>query len=163
MDNVGLAGELLMDLSKAFDSLKHELLLAKLYTYGFGGSSLKLFHSYLSNRRQRVKINGLYNTRRETNLGVPQGSVLGPLLFNIYVANTFYLMNGTTICNYADDTTLYSCDCEVKNVIKKLEQSTNHLAKWFPENHMKLMRVNVTLSLFGLARKRSICALEKCR
>ena len=105
IDKGGFAGALLMDLSKAFDSLNHELLLAKMYAYGFSRSALTLIHSYLSNRKQRVKINGSYSTWRETNLGVPQGSVLGPLLFNIYITDLFHLMNGTEICNYADDTT----------------------------------------------------------
>ena len=91
----------------------------------FGSSALKLFHSYLSNRRQRVNINGSYSTWRETNLGVPQHSVIGTLLFNIYIADIFYLVNGTNVCHYADDTTLYSCDREVKDVIAKLEQDAN--------------------------------------
>ena len=106
-----------MDLSKAFNSLNHELLLAKLHAYGFSRSALALNHSYLSNRRRRVKINGSFSTWKEINLGVPQGSVLGPLLLNIHINDIFLLMSRTEICNYADDTTLYSCDYEVKNVI----------------------------------------------
>ena len=104
----------------------------------FSRSTLTLIHSYFSNRRQRVKINGSYSTWRETNLGVPQGSLLGPLLFNIYITEIFHLINGSEICNYADDTTLYSCDRKVKKVITKLEQKANHLTTWFPENYMKL-------------------------
>ena len=67
MDNGGFAGALLMDLSKAFDCLNPELLLAKLHAYGFSRSALVLIHSYLSNRRQRVIINGSYGMWRETN------------------------------------------------------------------------------------------------
>ena len=134
MDSGGFAGAVLMDLSKAFDCLNHELLLAKLHAYGFSKSALTLIHSYLSNRRQRVKINGSFSTWKDTNLGVPQGSVLGPLLFNIYINDIFLLMNGTEICNYADDTTIYSCGYDIRNIIIKLEQDANHLATWFPEN-----------------------------
>ena len=134
MDSGGVAGAVLMDLSKAFDCLNHELLLAKLHAYGFSKSALTLIHSYLSNRRQRVKINGSFSTWKDTNLGVPQGSVLGPLLFNIYINDIFLLMNGTEICNYADDTTIYSCGYDIRNIIMKLEQDANHLATWFPEN-----------------------------
>ena len=140
--------------SRSTPGLNHELLIAKLHTYGFGRSALKLFHRYLSNRRQKVKINGLYSTKRETNLGVPQDSVLGPFLFNIYIADIFYLMNGTNICNYTDDTTLYSCACEVKNVITKLEQNAKHLATWLLENHMKLNEGKFHLIIFGTSKER---------
>ena len=95
--------------------------------YGFSRIPLSLIQSCLSNRRQRVNINGSDTTWKETNLGVPQGLVLGPLLFNIYITDIFHLTNGAEICNYADDTTLYSCDFEVKNMIAKLEQNANHL------------------------------------
>ena len=97
IDNDGSAGALQMDLSKAFDSLNHELLLAKLHAYGFARSVLKLLDIHLSNRRQRVKIYGSYSTWRETNLGVIQGSVLGPLLFNIYIADIVCLISGTNM------------------------------------------------------------------
>ena len=89
-DNGDFACALLMDLLKAFDCLNHELLLAKLY--GFSRSTLKLIHSYLSNRRQRVKINGSFSTWKEINSGMPQGSVLGPLSFNIYINDLFSLI-----------------------------------------------------------------------
>ena len=91
---------------------------------------------------------------KETNLGVPQGSVLGPLLFNIYITDIFLLMNETEICNYADDTTMYSCDSEVKNVIKRLEQDANQLTAWFPENYMKLNENKCHLILFGANKER---------
>ena len=78
-----------MDLSKAFDCLNHELLIAKLIAYGFSPNALRLIHSCLSERKQWVKINGSFSTWRETIIGVPQGSVLGPLLLNIYLNDLF--------------------------------------------------------------------------
>ena len=73
-----------MDLSKAFDCLNHELLIAKLEAYCFSTSALKLVHNYLSNRKQRVKINGSFSSWQESIKGIPQGSALGPLLFSTF-------------------------------------------------------------------------------
>ena len=85
-------GALLTDLSNAFDCLSHELLLAKLHAYGFSISTLRLIHSYLTNRRQRTKINMPYSSWVEIVFGVAQGSILGPLLFNIFLCDIFFIM-----------------------------------------------------------------------
>jgi len=102
-----------------------------------------------------------YGMWRDTNLGVPQGSVLGPLLFSVYIADIFYLMNGTNICNYTDDTTLYSCDREVKKLITKLQQSANHLTKWCQENHMKLIEGKCHLIIFEVSKEKVNMRVEE--
>ena len=84
-DEKGYSAAVLMDLSKAFDTINHDLLIAKLHAYGVRGKSLKLLKDYLSSRYQRTKVNGAYSTCEELLTGAPQGSVLGPLLFNFYL------------------------------------------------------------------------------
>ena len=74
-----------MDLSKAFDTINYELLIAKLHACGFTNPALKMVYSYLKNRWHRTKINTIFSTWKELLTGVPQGSILGPLLFNIYI------------------------------------------------------------------------------
>ena len=110
LDKGGECGALFVDLSKAFDCLQHDLLLAKLNAYGFDYKSLKLISSFLSNRKYRTKINSSFSEWKHLLIGVPQGSVLGPLLFNIYMCDPFLFMSKTNVANYADDTTLYACE-----------------------------------------------------
>ena len=138
LDNQGYAGIAIMDLSKAFDTVNYELLLAKLHAYGFGKSALTMVNSYLTNRWHRTKINSSYSTWRELLSGVPQGSILGPLLFNIYLNDLFFILDETNVCNYADDTGLHACDKELNEVIRCLEHDSCLAIEWFENNYMKL-------------------------
>ena len=119
LDDNGYTGAILMDLSKAFDTINHELLIAKLYAYGFSKDAVKLIHSYLSDRWQRTKINKSFSSWSALLKGVPQGSVLGPILFNIYLNDIFYFLH-CNICNFADDTTPYVCNKSLKFVLEQL-------------------------------------------
>ena len=98
-------GALLTDLSKAFDCIDHSLLIAKLHCYGLSSLSLNFISSYLFQRTQRIKINNCYSEKSLIKYGVPQGSILGPLLFNIGLIDLFFECDDTEIASYADDTT----------------------------------------------------------
>ena len=131
-------GAILMDLSKAFDTIDHYLLLAKLKAYGFDDSALKLLKSYLSDRYQRCEIGNSYSDWSQMKTGVPQGSILGPLLFNIFINDIFYFVHSSNICNYADDNTIYSCDKNYDEVVRCLQLDFSNLKKWFYDNFLVL-------------------------
>ena len=95
-----------MDLSKAFDCIPHEILIAKLAAYGFDKNALLLIYSYLSDRNQAVRINNTFSSFKKLISGVPQGSILGPILFNVFINDLYFFIKSATLHNYADDNTL---------------------------------------------------------
>ena len=126
-----------MDLSKAFDTLNYELLIVKLHAYGFGKESLMLISSYLSNRWQRTKINTSFSSWTELLQGVPQGWVLGPSLFNIYLNDLFFFLD-CNVCNFADCATSFICYKNLDYVLNELERNSNIAIYCFQKNYMKI-------------------------
>ena len=138
LDKRNIAGALLTDLSKAFDCLNHELLIAKLEAYGFNHLSLAYIYSYLSDRKQRTKVNNSFSEWADTKSGIPQGSIIGPLLFNIYINDIFFIVDERKLANYADDTTPYAIESDIETILNNLGNDTSILIKWFNDNYFKM-------------------------
>ena len=120
LDSSGIVGTILMDLSKAYDCLPHDLIIAKLEAYGLDTNSLRFIFDYLSSRKQRTKIGSAYSNWSKVLRGIPQGSILGPLLFNIFINDIFFFIEKSEICNFADDNTLYLCDRNLLRIKENL-------------------------------------------
>ena len=116
-------GALLTEVSKVFDCIDHKILIAKLYSYGISLSSINLLSSYLNNRIKRIKINDCFSLGHEIEYGVPQSSILGPLLFNIDLIDFFFLCKNDDIASYADNTTPYTCARSTPTVISDLQST----------------------------------------
>ena len=128
-------GALLIDLSKAFDCICHDLLIAKMDAYGLDKNAMDLIAEYLSRRKQRVKIGSHYSTLHDVKDGVPQGSILGPLLFNIYTRDLFYVLD-QNVLNYADDTTPFAVGVSWDEVTHELESAAKKIFEWLGVNQM---------------------------
>ena len=138
----GGGGAVLMDPSNIFHTINYDLLLAKLQAYWFTNKSLSLIKSYLTNRWLRTKVNKSFSSWSELLLGIPQGSVLEPLLFYIYLNDLFYFTEYTNVCDYADDATFHACDSDLKNLIPRLEHDCLLAIEWFQANYMKINKEN---------------------
>ena len=137
LDNGNTIGVVAIDLSKAFDCMPHGLLIAKMHAYGFNLGVCKLLKSYLVNRKQRVKIGETKSEWTTNNKGVPQGSILGPLLFNVFINDFLFHDLNSKVYNYADDNTLSYVHKDIIQIQEKLQIDCITAMKWFESNNMK--------------------------
>jgi len=136
LDRNQIVGAVLMDLSKAFDCIPHDLLIAKLSAYGFDKNTLKFFLSYLKGRKQSVNIKGKLSSFMDVLAGVPQGSILGPVIFNIFINDMQNIFDKCCLNNYADDNTLDTHASTVPELVDSLEKDSQKAINWFKSNHM---------------------------
>ena len=137
LDKKQSAGLLTTDLSKAFDCIRHDLLIAKLDVYGVSIKSMRYIYDYLSSRKQRVQVNHSYSEWNNIKYGVPQGSILGPLFFNIFLQDLFMFTEHYNMVNYADDNTPYECGGNINQIISTLEGAASKLFLWISQNYLK--------------------------
>ena len=150
----------LPDSSKTHDCLHYDLLVAKLHAYGFGPSSFKMTYSYFTSRKQHFKINSTYNSWLDVKSGVPQGSVLGPLLFNIFINDIFYAIEASEICKFVDDNMIYALSHNAESKIAKLETDIYSTLKWFESNSLVENPLKYQVMFLGLKKNQNL-ALEK--
>ena len=142
-----------VDLQKAFDTVDHEILLSKLDYYGIRGISNNWFKSYLSNRKQFVPINGYDSGLAEIKCGVPQGSVLGPLLFLLYINDLNQAIKFCKVHHFADDTNLLYLGKSIKRFNKLVDYDLKYLLYWLNANKISLNFKKTELAVFKSKRK----------
>ena len=135
LDHGDLVIGVFLDLKKAFDTVDHRILLKKLYAYGIRGYILKWFESYLTGRSQYVAYNGVESKVLSIICGVPQGSILGPLLFIIYMNDICNVSHLCTIL-YADDTSVVANDKNLDKLLETLNDELNKLSIWLKANKL---------------------------
>lgn len=151
INNKNLVGTIFLDLTKAFDLVNHSILLQKLKLYNCSTNSIQWFTSYLSNRTQTVSVSGTLSSSRPITAGVPQGSVLGPLLFIIYINDLPLHLNNSDIDMFADDTTVSAYGKSFTSVQNALQTELTTIERWCTQNSMvpnitktKVMHISAT-------------------
>ena len=163
VDKGQLVGAVFVDLSKAFDTISHSKLLTKLPSYGIDGKELAWFEDYLFNRSARVSYNDVLSEAQQLKSGVPQGSILGPLLFVLFFNDITDVIE-TNIVKYADDTVIYWADKDVTNLSKILTNEMRKLEKWMDENELILnaKKGKTEVLVFGTAQRLKRQSEEIC-
>ena len=124
-----------MDLSKAYDCLPHNLTIAKFEAYGLNKNGLKVLLDYLEGRKQHMKIGSSYSFWSDVKRGVPQGSILVPLFFNVFINDLLMFIENCETCNFADDITLHTSGIELSSILENRKHET--ILKWFRNNSLK--------------------------
>ena len=144
---------LFIDLSKAFDTINHQILLTKLDNYGIRGIALDWLKSYLTNRSQFVDINGKYSKKANITCGIPQGSIIGPILFILYINDLHKVSNRLKFILFADDTTILCEGDNVQTAAKMFNKEILKVNKWFQANRLSLNLTKTHYMVFNGGKK----------
>lgn len=155
VDSGLLVGAVFLDLTKAFDVISHSKLLTKLPQYGITGKELTWFEDYLFHRKAKVGYNNHLSEVLSINSGVPQGSIIGPLLFLIFFNDITDTIVNSRIIKYADDTVIYIADRDIEEINRKLSEDMEFINKWLDENDLilNLNKGKTESLLFGTAQR----------
>lgn len=141
-------GAVFLDLKRAFDTVDHQILLTKLSKFNFSAQALDWFGSYLADRKQCVVVDGVRSPCLDCPVGVPQGSVLGPLLFSLYINDVFDVCEGVHAQLYADDAVIFTAAKNTSEAAQTLTVSVSNVQDW------------LTKSCLSLNVKKSVCFLQ---
>ena len=136
VDNGMLVGAIFVDLSKAFDTLSHEILLSKLRSFGIKGLSYSWFHDYLFNRKQCCVVDGVTSELKSITCGVPQGSILGPVMFFLYFNDLQNCLKHSRVIKFADDTVLYISNKNFYVIEEKLNEDLLYMKNYLELNEL---------------------------
>lgn len=147
LDRGGVVGAVFLDLRKAFNTVNHDVLISKLSKFNFSSKALAWMSSYLSNRRQCVKVGDTLSSNMKCTMGVPQGSVLGPLLFSLYINDLPQQCHDVELQMYADDTVVYTHAKTAELAAAKLTIALERITHWLDQSCLSL-NVNKTKGMF---------------
>ena len=153
IDNGSMNSVVFLDIRNAFDTIDHQIVIKKLSQYGIQDDELNFFQSYLENRIQCCSVNGKLSDRQKIEYGVPQGSIIGPLLFIIYLNELRLFVTNAQISMYADDTTLYNRIKSVSEIKDNLIPAFLKICDWLRSNKLSLNTVKTEIMVTGSQNK----------
>ena len=160
LDSGKFVATLFINVSKAFDTVNHSLLLSKFTNLGLDPSTVQWFRSYLANRSQSTHVEGHTSTSRPLSSGVPQGSILGPSLFSVFINDLPDTITDSTTVLFADDTTIFVAGHDISNITNTLQNCLNLVNLWMKSNGLKLNPLKTNSMLLHSSRKTNLPPLN---